>query len=182
MSKQHAPSGCGHGFGLQLVPGPWYVPPNAAHWNPKFWRHVPSALQHAPATQTLSAQFVLLPAYTPPIAWQLAGVTSVRQAPARQQAPRAVQETCAHVSPLDQTLPYWAVQAACVTPLTHVPSAWQQAPVGCGQGFGVQVVPPPCHMPVQFACVTSVHEPFEKQQAPVGCGQGFGVQVVPPPW
>jgi hypothetical protein len=143
---------------------------------------VPSALQHAPATQTLSAQFVPLPAYTPPIAWQLAGVTSVRQLPARQQAPRAVHVICAQGWPLYQTLPYCVVQAACVTPLTHVPSAWQQAPVGCGQGFGVQVVPPPCHVPEQFARSVTVHEPSVEQQAPLGAGQGFGEQVVPFPW
>jgi len=62
----------------------------------------------------------------------------------------------------------------------QVPPWAQQAPVGWEHGFGVQVVPAPCHVLglTQFVCVVEVQVPAWAQQAPAGCGQGFGVQVV----
>jgi hypothetical protein len=59
----------------------------------------------------------------------------------------------------------------------------QQAPVGCGQGFGSQEVQSPCQLPEQPTWATRVQAPLPAQQAPVGpgCGQGFGLQEVHSP-
>jgi len=76
------------------------------------------------------------------------------------------------------------VQFVCVS-VWHDPSAKQQAPLGWGQGLGVQLEPLPWYVPpcvVQLVCVSTWHEPSAKQQVPVGCGHGLGSQVVPSPW
>ena len=60
----------------------------------------------------------------------------------------------------------------------------QQAPAGgCGQKFGVQLVPGPCQLPEQWTWIVTVQTPVPgSQQAPVGGGgQRFGVQLVPAP-
>ena len=67
----------------------------------------------------------------------------------------------------------------------HEPSEAQQAPVGCGHGFGSHTVASPWYVPPavpQSAEVSMVQEPSEAQQAPVGCGHGFGSHTVASPW
>ena len=50
-------------------------------------------------------------------------------------------------------------------------------------GFGVQIVPAPCHMlgEMQATWAVTVQLPLAAQQAAVGWVQGLGVQVVPEP-
>ena len=52
-----------HGLGLQLVPSPWYVPPEPAHWVCEPVVQVPLVAQHAPVAvaQGLVAQTVPSP-------------------------------------------------------------------------------------------------------------------------
>ena len=74
-------------------------------------------------------------------------------------------------------------QSACVVTVHAPVFGSQQAPVGCGHGFGSQVVPGPCQVfgGAQLACVVTVHWPVVGlQQAPVGCGHGFGLHDGPP--
>ena len=57
----------------------------------------------------------------------------------------------------------------------------KQHATGCGQGFGVQVAPPPCGVPLfcaQDGAERDSHEPSWKQHAAAG-GQIFGVQEEP---
>jgi hypothetical protein len=59
----------------------------------------------------------------------------------------------------------------------HDPLSWQQAPVGCGHGFGVQALPapwktPPC--PAQALDESTLQTPLPKQQPPAPEG---GVKV-----
>jgi hypothetical protein len=47
-AKQHAPEGCGHGFGVQVVPAPSHEPPAPAHAVAVINEQVPFVKQHAP--------------------------------------------------------------------------------------------------------------------------------------
>jgi hypothetical protein len=61
------------------------------------------------------------------------------------------------------------------------PSGKQQAPEGCGHGFGLHTDPKPSQLVEHCASVTNVHDPSGAQHAPEGCGQTFGWQVVSSP-
>ena len=72
--------------------------------------------------------------------------------------------------------------AACAT-TEQTPNGVQQAPVGCGHGFGEQTLATPCHTlgAAHAASSRTVHVPSKAQQAPAG-RQGFGEQLVSAPW
>jgi hypothetical protein len=68
--------------------------------------------------------------------------------------------------------------------IAQVPSARQQAPRGCSQGFvGVQATFAPSQTlgETQTACWVEVQTPLGMQQAPCGCGQLLGTQRVAGP-
>jgi hypothetical protein len=64
----------------------------------------------------------------------------------------------------------------------HRPSVRQQAPVGRGQGFGVQTYQSECHtlVPVQAECFVIVQVPANAQQAASGSLVGHGVEPATP--
>src|SRR5436190_1455798 len=76
-------------------------------------------------------------------------------------------------------LPWYAPLHWAWVEVEHVPSAVQQAPVGCEHGL--QTVLSPWYVPPHWPCAAIEHVPSAAQQAPVGTGQGLGEQTVPLP-
>ncbi len=172
---------CSHGLNSQ-VPSWTHVPVHAAR---VVMTQKPFPTQHEP---------VAVGGHSPQSWGQLLHVSFSLHCPSPQfgwQAPQSCGQV-PHVSPplhapSPQVAGHWLqfVFAPCQLPPSVWHWAWvwlawhgtlgmQQAPVGCGQGLGLQV-PPLVQVPLQLACVVTEQVPLAAQHEPVGCAQGLGL-------
>lgn len=179
---QHAPSGCGHGFGVQAVP-PLGVPPAAEHADAAMVRHIPSGRQQ-PGVGTeqglTGAQLVALA--VPPCVVQSAEVRDRHSALGRQQEMSTGMQRSLPVEQLEmptEKTPLSVVHSALVT-RRQVRSGRQQRAWGWGQ-TGVHEVLPAWWVPptAEHSLIElSTHAPLGRQQRKENWGQGLGVPQV----
>lgn len=128
LSRQQTRPPCGHGLGVQVLPGAGVVPGGHA---------LPAKKKQALRSQHARKQGLGVQVVTPVRIWPLhwLGVGTSTHEPSGRQHTKPVGQGLG-----EQVLPAAGVEVAGHGPLTmkHVPSGRQQA---CGHGLGVQEVP-----------------------------------------
>jgi hypothetical protein len=148
--RQHAPVGCGHGFGAQTVPFPWYVPPAALQLTAVADAHVPSMKQHAPVGcgHGFGVHVVPEPWNDPPAPVQSVDDVTKHDPLAKQHAPVPPlgHETVAQREPAPWNVPPIPAHSDERVKSTQLPPARQHAPttgptVGHGHATFITIAP-----------------------------------------